>query len=162
MLDSYHTSHVSREHIADFIAGRNQVENDTGNVSRSIVSNTLIRPSSEIPPVYCRKLSKQITDTIVHPELGSEPFFLRCPQLRDPDPQAHANKMEGCTQTSGPLGSGQSLLTHPPFPPYRGEVWPLRLAEKEAPHRPRSSLTRPRPRPNPRSAWPLGSQGNRR
>ncbi|KAG5393584.1 hypothetical protein IGI04_023547, partial [Brassica rapa subsp. trilocularis] len=32
MLDSYHTSHISREHIAAFKAGRNHVKNDTGNV----------------------------------------------------------------------------------------------------------------------------------
>ncbi|KAF3484478.1 hypothetical protein F2Q69_00052648 [Brassica cretica] len=31
MLDSYHTSHVSREHIADFKVGWNQVKTDTGN-----------------------------------------------------------------------------------------------------------------------------------
>uniref|UniRef100_A0A0D3AB12 Uncharacterized protein n=1 Tax=Brassica oleracea var. oleracea TaxID=109376 RepID=A0A0D3AB12_BRAOL len=38
MLDSYHTSHVSREHIADFKAGQNQVENDTGNRRRRRVA----------------------------------------------------------------------------------------------------------------------------
>ncbi|KAF3539446.1 hypothetical protein F2Q69_00022788 [Brassica cretica] len=64
---------------------------------------------------------------------GSKPRFLRRPQLRDPDPHAHPNEMEGCTKTSGPLGTGQSLLPHPPIPPYGWKAWPLRVAETEAP-----------------------------
>uniref|UniRef100_M4EWK6 Uncharacterized protein n=1 Tax=Brassica campestris TaxID=3711 RepID=M4EWK6_BRACM len=58
MLNSYQAVHVSREHIADFKAGRNQVENDTGNGGQSTTSSSIdgraglttrpARPSAEL------------------------------------------------------------------------------------------------------------------
>ena len=76
MLDSYHTSRISREHIADFKVGWNKVENDTGNVSRSShrTPKAMIRPRSyPKPSTLVSNISK---NSIKHPNMRSQNLSL--------------------------------------------------------------------------------------